>query len=123
MDTDLAVDLVRKDVAAGVGQWLPAVDGADLEIGVTGQGARPDGAPFVTVQWIHRGRNEGADDPFVGLAPTGAEVEVHGVTLVEDRGDDEPLFHRYVDWVGTFDQLGLAVSARLPVSERPRHIG
>ena len=122
MDTARAVGLVRDDVALGVGRWLPALPGEELEIGVAGTVDGPSGTPFTTVQWVHRGRNEGPRDPFIGLAPTGAEVEVHGVTLVEDRGGDEPLFHRYVDWVGVFDQLGLAVSGRLHVSGHPGHL-
>jgi hypothetical protein len=117
------VQLVREDVAGGVGRWLPPDEGVELEIGVTGEATGPEGTPFTTVQWVHRGRNQGDDDPFIGLARNGVELEVHGVTLVEDRGADDPLFHRYVDWVGTFDQLGLAVSARLPVSEHPGHLG
>ena len=121
MDTERAIDLVRRDVDAGVGSWLPGA--VDLEVSLAGNVA--DSA-FVTVRWVHRGRNEatgsGTDDPFIGLARNGAELEVHGVTLVEDRGEDEPLFHRFVDWVGIYDQLGLAVSGRLAVSDHPGHI-
>lgn len=122
MDTEQAIELVRQDVNAGVGSWLPAA--SDLEVTL---GGNVGDSAFVTVRWVHRGRNEaageGPDDPFIGLARDGAEVEVHGVTLVEDRGEDEPLFHRFVDWVGVYDQLGLAVSGRLVVSEHPGHIG
>ena len=118
MDTDRAVALAREDVDAGVGRWLPAT--ADLEMDLSG----PVGdSAFIAVRWVHRGTNTGADDPFLGLAPTGDLVEVHGVTLVEDRGDAEPVFHRFVDWVGVFDQLGMAVGGRLTVSEHPGQIG
>ena len=41
--------------------------------------------------------------------------------LEEEHG--EPVFHRFVDWVGVFDQLGMAVGGRLTVSEHPGHIG
>ena len=119
MDRDQAVELVREDVERGVGRWLPA--DSPLEIGVSGE---LSDAAFTAVQWVHRGRNAGAgSDPFIGLAPTGTEVEVHGVTLIEEIDGGPVLFRRYVDWVGVFDQLGLAVNGRLAVSEHPGHIG
>jgi hypothetical protein len=122
IDADAAVALVRADVDAALGKWFPAIQ--DLEISLAGV---VEGSAFVSVRWIHRGRNDaaadGPDDPFISLARNGAEIAVHGLTLVEDRGSDEPLFHRYVDWVGVYDQLGLAVSGRLTVDVRPEQIG
>lgn len=122
MDTDQAIELVRQDVAAGVGNWLPEV--ADLEVALAGN---VGDSAFVAVRWVHSGRNEkaprGSDDPFVGLARDGTGIEVHGVTLVEDCGAEVPLFHRFVDWVGVYDQLGVALSGRLVVSEHPGNIG
>lgn len=118
MDADRAVALAREDIEAGVGRWLPA--SSDLEVSLAG----PVGdSAFTAVRWVHRGTNTGVDDPFLGLAPTGDEVEVHGVTLVEDGGEGGAVFHRFVDWVGVFDQLGMAVGGRLAVSEHPGHIG
>lgn len=118
MDPDRAIALAREDIDGGVGRWLPA--SAELQVELSGQ---VGDSAFTAVRWVHRGTNTGTDDPFLGLAPTGDEVEVHGITLVEDRGDGEPVFHRFVDWVGVFDQLGMAVGGRLTVSEHPGHIG
>jgi hypothetical protein len=120
MEIDLAIELVTQDVEDGVGAWLRA--DADLEIGVVGNVAAADGSELTMVQWVHRGHNHGTDDPFIGLAPKDAVLEVHGITLVQDGGTGDHLFRRYVDWVGVYDQLGLAVSARLPVSELPENI-
>jgi len=123
MELEQAIDLVREDVSRGVGLWFPLRD--ELEITMAGN---VEGTDFVTVRWVHRGENRdgstdsGGDNPFLGLARTGAPIDVHGVTLVEDRGSDAPLFHRYVDWVGVYDQLGLAVSGRMVVSEHPGEI-
>lgn len=118
METEQAMQLVREDVMAGVGSWFPGSD--DLEITLAGG---VEGSPFTTIRWVHRGRNSSNRDPFIGLARTGIDVEVHGITLVEDRGAEEPLFHRYVDWVGVYDQLGLSVAGRLAVADRPDHLG
>ena len=53
---------------------------------------------------------------FLCLFPTGRNIVINGVTLVDRRGDDT-LLHRHVDWAGLISQLGLEVSARVTVDE------
>ncbi|MBV8950425.1 MAG: hypothetical protein JOZ99_06090 [Actinobacteria bacterium] len=65
------------------------------------------------VPWEYRCVHAGA---FQGLFPTGRELRIPGVTLVDYRGE-EPMFARYVDWAAVIEQLGLTVSWRVPVDE------
>jgi len=65
------------------------------------------------VPWVYRCRHVG---DFNGLFPTQRELQIDGVTIVDDRGG-ETLLRRYIDWGGVIAQLGLDVSWRLPVTE------
>lgn len=119
METEQAIRVVRDDAALGVMAWFPSDEEEPLQV-VSAGAVENTGA--VMVQWIHRGFNRGDPDPFIGLASTDHEVEVHGITLVSDGDDGEPDLQRYVDWAGVFDQLGLALVGRVRVSEHPGHI-
>ena len=66
---------------------------------------------ITAVPWIYRCVHDG---DFQGMFITGKELEIHGVTLVDGRGDTQVLY-RYVDWLGVVNQLGLDVSWRVPV--------
>jgi hypothetical protein len=59
---------------------------------------------------------------FQELFPTGRELFIQGMTLVDSRRGD-PQLHRYVDWAGVYVQLGLEVSSRIPVTEDEYALG
>lgn len=65
--------------------------------------------------WQWEGRHIGT---LAGVPPTGRSVVVQGVTIVDHRGD-EPWFHRFVDWLGVFDQLGAVLVTRPAVDAFP----
>jgi hypothetical protein len=68
---------------------------------------------LAAVPWIYRCVHDGN---FQGLFQTGTELEIHGVTFVDNRGGQQQLY-RYIDWLGVVNQLGLEVSWRVPVDE------
>jgi hypothetical protein len=82
----------------------PALDDGDAEQPIQS---------LTAVPWIYRCLHDG---DFQGLFRTGKELEIHGVTFVDGRGGSQML-HRYVDWMGVVNQLGLDVSWRVPVDE------
>ena len=57
----------------------------------------------VAVAWEYRGLER--FNPLARDWPR-REVTVRGLTVVVRKGD-EPLFHRYIDWAGVYDQLGM----------------
>ena len=65
---------------------------------------------ITAVPWIYRCVHDG---DFQGMFITGKELEIHGVTLVDGRGDTQVLY-RYVDWLGVVNQLGLDVELARP---------
>lgn len=124
-DPSEALDLVRKDVELGIGQWLTAL--ADIE----SAGFRilepfdREPAPLmcaesgtVVVPWAWVGRH---DADVMGYLPTGRTIEVRGVTLVRDT-DDGPAFSRFVDWVGALAEMGVGIASR-PITDDPRSAG
>ena len=68
---------------------------------------------IAVVPWIYYGRHNG---DFQGMVRTERDVDIHGVTFVDNR-DDETELHRLVDWMGIITQLGVEVSWRVPVDE------
>jgi len=72
-------------------------------------------ATVVAVPWIYKCQHIGI---FQDLLPTHRAIEMHGVTFVNYSQDgDNPVFHRYVDWLGVMNQLGLEVNWRVPIEE------
>jgi hypothetical protein len=65
------------------------------------------------VPWIYYRRHDG---DFQGMVRTERNVDIHGVTFVDNRGD-ETVLHRLVDWTGVLTQVVVEVSWRVPVNE------
>lgn len=63
--------------------------------------------------WRWRGLHRG---PFFEVRPTGHRVDVVGVTIVTKGGEDGLNFHRIVDWLTLYRQLGLMMVCRRPQS-------
>ena len=73
----------------------------------------------VAVPWTFLCKHTG---DFHCLFPTGRDVTIEGITLVDSRNGDTTL-HRYVDWLGLTVQLGLEVSWRVAVTEDEYEFG
>ena len=113
-------DLVANDITDGLGSMFsgegdpPVIPHPSFdEARVIGDG------DVAAVPWVYRCRHTG---DFNGLFKTDRPLEIHGVTLVDNRPlrADPPgpnLCYRYVDWMGVATQLGLEVSWRVPVDE------
>jgi hypothetical protein len=71
---------------------------------------RGDGATVMPWRWtgLHSG-------PFFEVRPTGNRVDIVGVTVVTEDGNDVR-FHRIVDWLTMYRQLGLMMVCRRPQS-------
>jgi hypothetical protein len=111
-----ALQRVRGDIGKGVGEVFGPFDEAAVTVpeGLEHLIADTEGA-VVAVPWIYSCRHIGN---FKGLLPTDRPIEMHGVTFVNfTEGEDTPVFHRYIDWLGVVNQLGLEVSWRVPVDE------
>ncbi len=113
-------NLIRDDVQSFLGGAFPIRDGDDgredgfrvpipfgplLPIGTGGSTAVP---------WSWRGQHR---ETFFEVAATGKVVDVVGVTLLTEA-NGELQFHRVVDWLTTYRQLGLMMVCR-----RPRYSG
>jgi hypothetical protein len=112
--TDFSVDnlstLVSDDVTAGLGRIFPAEEGFDVAMPFRREDESVTNGRVGVLGWTWHGRDTLG---FHGYRPTGAVVEIHGVTVVEHDADrDETLFHRFVDWLDVIGQLGLGVSGR-----------
>lgn len=107
---------VREDIAAGIGTIFGPYEDSKVRVPdeLDGPINHQEG-DVITVPWIYEAEHNG---DFQGLLPTFRLIEVHGVTVVNYSKDAEkPTFHRYVDWLGVVNQLGLVVSWRVPVDE------
>jgi hypothetical protein len=108
-DADL-VTLVTDDVTEGLKVVFPAEGGFDVGPPFRREDESVANGRVGVVGWTWRGVDTIG---FQGYKPTGAVVEVRGVTVVEfDAEDGATLFHRYVDWLDVIGQLGLSVSGR-----------
>ena len=116
LEPDRLYELVAADVAAGVGAIFENVDGGLSALDTFGRVDEPIASSTHDVlPWMWEGRHVA---PLAGIPPTGTLVQVRGVTIVE-RGDEEPRFHRFVDWLGVFQQLGASLVTRPPVEAFP----
>jgi hypothetical protein len=124
IEDDESFDLVRKDVQSSFGAVFGARDDIDEdEVFTVVEPFRGEEAVrtanVASVPWTFRCRHTG---DFNGIFPTGRNLDIQGVTLVDFRGG-EPLLSRYIDWAGVIAQLGLTVSARVPVTEEEYQFG
>ena len=132
LDREKAFRLVEEDVRIGIGDTF-----RERPSDEPGQRAfrrpafdRAEDAPILPVPWIfdcrHAGSPKGTPqsppDAFHELFPTGRDLTINGVTVVEMR-DGEAVFHRYVDWIGVLTQLGLTVSQRVLMEEEEYRTG
>jgi hypothetical protein len=116
MPNEEIVNIIRGDVENGLqGMFGRRAEFSEQPVIVNPE--LDDGEqPFqslAAVPWVYRCAHDGN---FQGLFPTGKELEIHGVTFVDNRGGQQQLY-RYVDWLGVVNQLGLDVSWRVPVDE------
>jgi hypothetical protein len=119
---DLAVahEAVAKDVAGVLGEFLTGKFEPDRSIGESNW--RSDSSEFFAIRWRFMGRHTGNINGFghTKIRPTQNEVSVSGLTLVQNNkpgqvvGDlDEILksgtlvFHRFIDWLAVFAQIGV----------------
>jgi hypothetical protein len=107
--------IVADDVVSGLGPMFGSrLSGSSVAV-------HPDFAEeelignddLAVVPWIYYCRHDG---DFQGMVRTERDVDIHGVTFVDNRGD-ETVLHRLVDWTGVLTQVGVEVSWRVPVNE------
>ena len=106
IDAAEAVDAVRNDLEAGLGDVFSILQfTSDIEKINAPVMSNND---FAAVVWSV---NASHDNVFAGLAPTGREVVIEGVTIVS-TSSEEPMFRRYIDWSNVLGQLGVSISGR-----------
>jgi len=119
-DLDVAHEAVRKDVEGVLGTFLKGDFSPDRSIGDSNW--RSESSEFFAIRWRFTGRHTGEINGFghTKIPPTNNEVSVSALTLVENTkpgqavGDlDEVLrsqsiiFHRFIDWLAVFAQIGV----------------
>jgi len=119
-DLEVAHEAVAKDVAGVLGAFLDGKYEPDRSIGESNW--RGGSSEFFAIRWRFMGRHTGDINGFghTKIRPTQNEVSVSGLTLVENTkpgqvvGDlDEVLksdslrFHRFIDWLAVFAQIGV----------------
>jgi hypothetical protein len=130
-DLDLAHEAVRNDVHGVLGEFLKGDYEPDRSIG--GASWRNDSSEFFAIRWRFEGRHTGNINGFghTKIPPTNNQVSVSGLTLVENTepgqevGDlDEVLrsgtvvFHRFIDWLAVFAQIGVLHLGRpMPIDD------
>ena len=106
---DLQVAMARADIRPHLRAWFTeTVDWQNdpQTSGVVGPGA-------AGVEWMWQGVHD-KDGTFNGLSPSGREIVVRGFTLIGIE-EGRLVLRRYIDWAGLYEQLGLALSWRLPL--------
>jgi hypothetical protein len=105
-----AVRLVEEDVKAVFGEAFPGRFGVPQPFGelvpIVGNGV-------TVVPWTWRGTHTG---DFREVRRTGLPVEFAGTTLLTET-DGGVRFHRIVDWLTLYRQLGLMMVCRRPRTE------
>ena len=111
-----ALQSVRQDIGKGIGEVFGPFEEDAVTVPENLEKLIADSqGGVVAVPWIYKCQHIGN---FKGLLPTDRKIEMHGVTFVNYTQDEaNPMFHRYVDWLGVVNQLGLEVSWRVPVDE------
>jgi hypothetical protein len=103
-------DIVERDLDAGLEGVFSPVDGF-VRLDTT---LPADDGPTAIV-WRYHAVHDG---DFLGLAPTGQELLIEGVTIATP-GPDGWQLARYIDWLSVAGQLGLTLSGRPVVDSRP----
>jgi hypothetical protein len=120
---DLAVAhaAVALDTAGVLGSFLDGRFSEDRSIGESKW--LSEKSEFFAVRWRFEGRHVGPIPGFghTSIAPTGNTVTVSGLTLVEHTTPGKPagddldkllrsgtvVFHRFIDWLAVFAQIGV----------------
>ena len=131
-DLAAARDAVRLDTEGVLGKFLQGRFDVDDSLGESTW--LSDSSEFFAVRWRFEGRHTGAIPGFghTDIAATQNMVSVSGLTLVENTtpgrtvGDDlEKLlrsgsvtFHRFIDWLAVFAQIGVLHLGRpMPIED------
>lgn len=120
-DLDVARVAVQKDTDGVLGEFLEGKYAADESIGQSTW--RSATSEFFAVRWRFEGRHVGTIPGFghIVIKPTNNKVSVSGLTLVENTvpGQSVPgdlddvlrsgtvVFHRFIDWLAVFAQIGV----------------
>lgn len=119
IESDPSFEMVMKDVHAILGASFEPRHAEDDDEEPFRVNKRFKGAAVITnnqvvaVPWTYLCKHTG---DFQGLFPTGRNIQIEGMTLVDSRASTTVL-HRFVDWMGLAAQLGLEVSWRIAVTE------
>lgn len=109
---DAVRDAVHDDLLQSFDQPTMWLAEPRIEVDPIGSGVLRSES-HAAIAWQVSGRH--AADPtgdrrrFLGLAPTGTDVVVHGVTFVRPDADMPGglAFRRLIDWGSVYDQLGM----------------
>jgi hypothetical protein len=120
-DLGVAQAAVDLDTRGVLGKFLTGRFSPDESIGQAQW--RNDTSEFFAIRWRFQGQHTGDIDGFghTSIAATGNEVSVSGLTLVENTvpGQSVPddlvkllesktiSFHRFIDWLAVFAQIGV----------------
>jgi hypothetical protein len=120
-DHGIAQKAVQLDTAGVLGTFLDGKFSPDESIGQAQW--RSGTSEFFAIRWRFQGRHTGPIDGFghTTIPATGNEVSVSGLTLVENtvpgqRVPDDLVellesktvsFHRFIDWLAVFAQIGV----------------
>ena len=120
-DLGVAQAAVQLDTAGVLGKFLDGTFSPDESIGQSQW--RSETSEFFAIRWRFQGRHTGTIDGFghTSIPATGNEVSISGLTLVENTvpGQKVPrdlekllhsktvTFHRFIDWLSVFAQLGV----------------
>ena len=129
-DLDVAHEAVEKDIAGVLGTFL---DGRFAPESLGQSTWSSDEGQFFAVRWRFMGKHVGPINGFghTQIAPTQNEVSVSGLTLVQNKkpgqvvGDleevlksDTIIFHRFIDWLAVFAQIGVLHLGRpMPIDD------
>jgi hypothetical protein len=119
IESEASFDTVMKDVAAILGDSFSPRHAEDDDEPAFRVSKHFKGAEVISndqvaaVPWTYLCKHTG---DFQCLFPTGRDVTIEGLTLVDSR-EGETVLHRYIDWMGLASQLGLEVSWRVAVTE------
>jgi hypothetical protein len=120
IDSDESFSVVDDDITNGLGDIFEPISSRAVSVAQAFRDTETiTNTEITAVPWTYQCRHVG---DFNGIFPTGRNLEIQGVTFVDNRGG-RTLLHRYVDWAGVFTQLGMAVSARVSVTEEEYAFG
>jgi hypothetical protein len=111
---DQVTSLVEDDTVACFQGVFPPTEGFAIAEPFTPTEGDVSNGRLGALAWTWSGQDTVG---FNGMGPTGQDIVVRGVTVVEVRGEDDLLYHRYIDWTGVAGQLGLGFIGRTSVPE------